>query len=269
MDSSGGVEIVVDPGRPSGRTLLADGVAQSYVDVADPRHLHFEYVRRMADVVDLAAPPGAPMDALHLGGGALTLPRYVGATRPGSAQLVVERDAGVVDLVRRDLPPPPPGVRVEVADARDAVADAPPARYDLVLADVYRAARMPGHVASVEFAAEAARVLRPDGILLVNVTDLPPLVFTRARVATLRAVFADVCVVADRRMLRGRRYGNVVLVAARRAGRLPVGRLAARVARDPVPGRVLHGPALDEFVAGARPAPDASLGVGAPGGTLP
>ncbi|MFI2667049.1 spermidine synthase [Micromonospora carbonacea] len=257
-----GPELVADPARRTGRILLAGGVAQSYVDVADPRHLHFEYVRRMAAVVDLAAPPGAAVDALHLGGGALTLPRYVGATRPGSVQQVVERDPAVVELVRRELPAPPPGVRVDVADARAAVEAAPAHGYDLVLTDVYRAARMPGHVASVEFAAEAARVLRPDGILLVNVTDLPPLVFTRARVATLRAAFADVCLLADRRMLRGRRYGNLVLAAARRPGRLPVGRLATRTARDPVPGQVLHGAALDRFVAGARPGTDTSLGVG-------
>nr|QLK00801.1 fused MFS/spermidine synthase [Micromonospora carbonacea] len=256
-----GLELVVDPSRRTGRTLLAGGVAQSYVDLADPRYLHFEYVRRMAAVVDLAAPPGTPVDALHLGGGALTLPRYVGATRPGSAQLVVERDAGVVELVRRELPPPPPGVRVEVADARDALTAAPAHGYDLVLTDVYQAARMPGHVASVEFAAEAARVLRPDGILLVNVTDLPPLVFTRARAATLRAVFADVCLLADRRMLRGRRYGNLVLAAARRPGRLPMGRLETRATRDSVPGRALHGPALDEFVGGAAPDTDAALGL--------
>ncbi|MER5705474.1 fused MFS/spermidine synthase [Micromonospora sp. NPDC002296] len=256
-----GPHLVVDPARRTGRTLLAGGVAQSYVDVADPRHLHFEYVRRMAAVVDLAAPPGAPVDALHLGGGALTLPRYVGATRPGSAQLVVERDPAVVELVRRELPAPGAGVRVVVADAREAVTAAPSGGYDLVLADVYRAARMPGHVASVEFAAEVARVLRPDGILLVNVTDLPPLVFTRSRVATLRAVYADVCLVADRRMLRGRRYGNVVLAAAGRACRLPADRLAARAARDPVPGQVLHGSTLDEFVGGARAGTDDSLGV--------
>ncbi|WP_320066217.1 fused MFS/spermidine synthase [Micromonospora sp. RTGN7] len=251
-----GPHLVADPARRTGRTLLAGGVAQSYVDVADPRHLHFEYVRRMAAVVDLAAPPGAPVDALHLGGGALTLPRYVGVTRPGSAQLVVERDPAVVELVRRELPAPPQGVRVVVADARDAVTAAPTAGYDLVLADVYQAARMPGHVATVEFAAEAARVLRPDGILLVNVTDLPPLAFTRARVATLCAVFTDVWLVADRRMLRGRRYGNVVLAAAHRPGRLPTGRLATRVARDPIPGQVLHGPPLTDFTANTTPTTD-------------
>ncbi|WP_341718742.1 fused MFS/spermidine synthase [Micromonospora sp. FIMYZ51] len=253
MEASDRLELAVDPSRPTGRTLLAGGVEQSYVDLADPRYLHFEYVRRMAAVVDLAAPTGDPLDVLHLGGGALTLPRYVAATRPGSTQLVVERDPAVVALVARELPALPAGVEVQVTDAREAVADAPADTYDLVLADIYRAARMPPHVATVSFAAEVARVLRPDGIYLVNVTDLPPLVVTRVQVATLRAVFADVCVVADRRMLRGRRYGNVVLAAALCPDRLPVARLAARARRDPLPGGVLHGAALDTFVAGAQP----------------
>ncbi|MEV0157255.1 fused MFS/spermidine synthase [Micromonospora sp. NPDC050686] len=257
-------ELVPDPRRRTGRTLLAGGVAQSYVDVADPRHLQFEYVRRMARLLDLAAPPGAPLAALHLGGGALTLPRYLAATRPGSVQTVVERDPRVVELVQRELPSLPAEVRVEVADARAAVTAAAPDRYDVVLADVYRAARMPPHVAAVEFVAEVARVLRPDGVYLVNVTDLPPLVFTRGQVATLRAVFGEVCLVADRRMLRARRYGNLVLAAAARPGRLPVSRLAGEVARDPVPGAVLHAAALDRFVAGARPATDAGLGTDLP-----
>ncbi|EEP75071.1 hypothetical protein MCAG_05398 [Micromonospora sp. ATCC 39149] len=250
------------PSRRTGRTLLAGGVASPTSTSPTPVTLQLRSTSAGWPPWSTSPHrPCTPVDALHLGGGALTLPRYVGATRPGSAQLVVERDAGVVELVRRELPPPPPGVRVEVADARDALTAAPAHGYDLVLTDVYQAARMPGHVASVEFAAEAARVLRPDGILLVNVTDLPPLVFTRARAATLRAVFADVCLLADRRMLRGRRYGNLVLAAARRPGRLPMGRLETRATRDSVPGRALHGPALDEFVGGAAPDTDAALGL--------
>ncbi|MFF5219432.1 spermidine synthase [Micromonospora sp. NPDC000442] len=260
MEADERLELAVDPARPTGRTLLAGGVEQSYVDVADPTYLHFEYVRRMAAVIDLAAPAGDPLEALHLGGGALTLPRYVAATRPGSAQLVVERDPAVVELVARALPPRPPGVEIQVADAQEAVAAAAAAAYDLVLADIYRAARMPPHVATVAFAAQVARALRPDGIYLVNVTDLPPLFFTRVQAATLRAVFADVCVVADRRMLRGRRYGNVVLAAAARPHRLPVARLVVRALRDSLPGGVLHGPALDTFVAGARPYTDTERG---------
>ncbi|MGC5031181.1 spermidine synthase [Micromonospora sp. DT229] len=250
------LELVVDPARPTGRTLLAGGVEQSYVDLEDPGYLHFEYVRRMAAVADLAVPGGQPLEVLHLGGGALTLPRYLAATRPGSIQTVIERDPAVVDLVARELPPTPAGIEVRVADAREAVVAAPTEAYDLVLADIYRAARMPPHVTTTAFAAEVARVLRPDGIYLVNVTDLPPLVLTRVQAATLRAVFAEVCVVADRRMLRGRRYGNVVLVAALRPDRLPLARLAVRALRDPLPGGLLHGPALDTFIAGARPRTD-------------
>ena len=93
------LELVADPVRRTGRTLLSAGVEQSYVDVADPRHLHFEYVRRIASAVEVAAPAGAPLSVLHLGGGALTLPRWLAATRPGSPQRVVERDAAVVELV--------------------------------------------------------------------------------------------------------------------------------------------------------------------------
>ncbi|QOC92119.1 spermidine synthase [Micromonospora craniellae] len=183
------LELVVDPARPTGRTLLAGGVEQSYV-------------------------------------------------------------------VTRDLPLRQPGVEIRVDDARQAVTETSADAYDLVFADIYRAARMPPHVATVAFAAEVARVLRPDGVYLVNVTDLPPLLLARVQAATLRAVFADVCVVADRRMLRGRRYGNLVLAAATRPGRLPVTRLTQRVRRDPLPGAVLHGPTLDAFVGGVRPRTD-------------
>ncbi|MEV4757812.1 fused MFS/spermidine synthase [Micromonospora sp. NPDC049559] len=250
------VELAPDPTRPGARTLYVDGVPQSYVDAADPTYLHFDYVRRMASVIDAAAPRSAPVRALHLGGGALTLPRYLAATRPGSTQVVVERDADLLDLVRRELPLPSEGLRVRVADAREAIEAEPPAGYDLLLADVFQAAQMPAHVASVEFAAQAARVLRPDGIYTVNLTDLPPLGHSRVQAATLRAVFPEVCLIAGRAMLRGRRYGNVVLAAAREPGRLPVARLTTRALRDPVPGVVLHGAALDRFVAGARPLRD-------------
>ncbi|MEU8179616.1 fused MFS/spermidine synthase [Micromonospora sp. NPDC049044] len=251
------LELVADPVRRTGRTLLSAGVEQSYVDVEDPRYLHFEYVRRIASAVRSAAPAGIPLSVLHLGGGALTVPRWLAATRPGSPQRVVEHDPAVVELVARELPPLPPQVRVEVADARESLTTTPAGCYDLVIADIYRAARMPPHVRTVEFAAEVARTLRPDGMFLVNVTDLPPLVATRVQVATVRAVFADVCVLGDRRMLRGRRYGNLVLAATSRPGGLPVGRLAVSAVRDPVPGGLLHGATLDTFVAGAQPRTDA------------
>jgi hypothetical protein len=253
----GTAALVPDRDRPDGWTLLVDGVAQSHVDLSDPTYLEFEYMRKLAAVADAAGPSGSPLRVLHLGGGALTMPRYVEATRPRSRQRVVERDAALIALVRRVLPlPRGADLRVRVADARAAVESTRDAVYDLVIADVYRGAQMPGTVSSIEFAEQVARVLRADGLYAVNIADMPPLAFSRIQAATLRAVFADVCVIAEAGTLRGRRYGNVVLAAATRPGGLPIERLAVAARRDPFPSRLLHDESLDRFIAGARPMTD-------------
>ena len=100
----GSAELVGDPDRPHGWTLLVDGTAQSHVDLDDPVHLEFEYIRRIGHLIDLCAPAYAPLRALHLGGGAWTLARYVAATRPGSTQTVVELDGPLAEFVGHRLP---------------------------------------------------------------------------------------------------------------------------------------------------------------------
>ena len=108
---SGVAELVADADRPRAWTLRVDGIPQSHVDLDDPEYLEFEYMRRLGHLADLAAPAGEPLRVLHLGGGGLTLARYVAATRPGSPQLAVDFDAELVDLVRRLLPLDQPGRR--------------------------------------------------------------------------------------------------------------------------------------------------------------
>jgi hypothetical protein len=254
----GTAELVPDPDLPGCWTLLVDGVPQSYVDTLDPTRLEFDYVRRLAWVLDAAAPPGEPVRVLHLGGGALTLPRYVAATRPGSVQRVVECDAALIDLVRRELPlPRGADLRVRHGDARAVVAAAAAARFDVVVTDVYRGARMPGEVTTVEFAAQVARVLKPGGLHAVNLTDRAPLAFTRGIMAALGAAFADTALIAEPGVLRGRRFGNLV-AAAVTGGGLPVAEITAAAAGEVFRPRVVHGAALVRFLAGARPVTDAA-----------
>ncbi|MFI7429518.1 spermidine synthase [Micromonospora sp. NPDC049836] len=253
---TGQAELVPDPDRPGSWTLLLDGAPQSHVDLTDPTHLEFEYVRRLAAAIDLVAPAGAALRVLHLGGGALTLPRYVQATRPGSTQRVSEVDGALVELVRRVLPwPADPRLRVRVADARATLTATREASYDLVVADVFAGARTPAHLTSAEYAAEVARVLRPGGSYLANIADGPPLRHARAQVATVRTVLPEACLVGDAAVLRGRRYGNLVLVASRVAP--PVPELTRRAAGDWFPGRVLAGAELDRFAGGAPVVRDA------------
>src|SRR4051794_7149124 len=118
--------VVADPERDTGRGLMLDTLRHSYVDLADPTYLQFEYVRAMAAVVEGTHPGSAPLSALHLGGGGLTLPRYLAATRPGTASLVLEVDPGVVAMDREQLGlTESDDLRVRVADARGGLADEP------------------------------------------------------------------------------------------------------------------------------------------------
>jgi spermidine synthase len=248
----GRAELVADTDRPLAWTLLLDGTAQSHVDLADPTHLEFEYVRRVAHLLDaLDPPPPDPLAVLHLGGGAWTLPRYVAATRPGASQQVVELDGPLVELVRTRLPADGLDLDVRVADARAALAATPAGTWDAVVLDVFAGARIPAHLTSVEFVRAVARALRPGGVYAANLADGPgapgrrALAFARGQVATAAAVFADVAVVAAPDLLHGRRFGNVVLVAGSGP---PLADVARRVAADPFPARVVPGPA---FAAGA------------------
>jgi spermidine synthase len=125
-----------------------------------------------------------------------------------------------------------------------------------VIADVFAGARTPAHLTSVEFLAAVHAVLTPAGIFAANIGDGPPLAHARARTASALAVFADVCVIADATVLRGRRFGNLVLAAS--DAFLPTADVTRRVAADPFPALLLAGTDLERFASGAKPITDAT-----------
>ncbi|WBO66135.1 spermidine synthase [Streptomyces camelliae] len=250
-------QLVPDPDRSRAWTLLIDGAPQSHVDLDDPAYLSFEYQRRLGHVIDLVAPPGKPVHAVHLGGGALTLARYVAATRPRSTQQVVERDASLVQLVRRELPLDPNArIRVRSVDARAGLGKVPDGWADLIIADVFSGARTPAHLTSTEFLDEVRRALQPSGVYAANLADGPPLAHLRGQIATAAARFAELALIADAAVLRGKRFGNAILVAS--DAPLPLAELTRRAASDPHPARLEHGKPLLDFTGGAVPVTDAA-----------
>ncbi|AEW94235.1 MULTISPECIES: spermidine synthase [Streptomycetaceae] len=257
-DVGGGTAALVpDPDRARAWSLTIDGAPQSHVDLDDPARLDFAYQRRLGHVVDLVAPPGRPLRVVHLGGGALTLPRYVAATRPRSTQQVLEIDAPLTELVRRELPLDPAWrIKVRPVDAREGLARLPEAHADLVIADVFHGARTPAHLTSGEFLDAVRRVLRPGGTYAANLTDGGRLAFLRSQAATVRGRFRHACLAADPAVLRGRRFGNALLLGSDEEPPYPA--LSRRIACDPHPGRLEHGRALADFTAGAQPVGDAT-----------
>ncbi|WP_329001142.1 fused MFS/spermidine synthase [Kribbella sp. NBC_00709] len=205
--------VVADPGREGGRTLYLDQLRHSYVDLDDPTYLEFEYIKNFAAAINGSWQGERPLDVLHVGGGGLTMPRYLTATRPGSKHQVYEIDPAVVELDKREL-----GVRtgpelaVTVQDGRLGVRSEATDSRDLVLMDAFSGQSVPWHLTTRELITDVRRVLRPDGIYLINVIDHGPVRFARAEVKTLQAVFPYVGLITR----TNGSGGNFVLVASDR-----------------------------------------------------
>lgn len=234
-----------DPFTDGSFVLSIGGAEQSHVNLADPDEIFYEYLRRIGHVVDLAAPWGEPISALHLGAGALTLARYIQATRPGSVQYAVELERELLDFVLQELPLPE-GTRLHtvVGDARAALAELPAElRFDVVILDIFSGPDAPEHIACTEFYLEAAARLTPRGVLVVNVGDEPGLTLVRSQVAALRRAMADVSAFAEAAMFTGRYPGNIILTGTQTPW--PAAWTAALTARGPHPAKVLSGVELD------------------------
>lgn len=255
---TGVVELRLDTDDPDGWFVDVNGVPSSYVHESDPTVLVYEYVQWIGDLLDELAEPEAPLAVLHLGGAGCTLARYVAATRPGSSQIVYEVDSALVELMREafDLRRRN-GVRLRAGDARAGVAELPGDSRDVVIRDAFDIANVPPHLTSTEFAADVARVLRPGGVYVANVADRAEQAQARAEAATLRQVFDQVAMVAEPGQLRGRRYGNVLLLASN--GGLPLDALTRRLASGVVRARVVYPDRVAELTAGTHPIHDQLL----------
>lgn len=205
-------EVVTDAERPSGRLLVLDRGHNSYVDLDDPTHLEFRYIRMMADLIDVEMPPG-PLDVLSIGGGGFTLPGYLAVTRPGTEHRVLEIDASLVEIGRRDL-----GFEDEaeviIDDARRSITQVTPGSVDVAVGDAFTGLTVPWHLTTVEFVEMVGDTLAPRGFYTVNVIDRPEARFARAEAATLGEVFDHVAVFAPEGYFTGARGGNYVLVGS-------------------------------------------------------
>lgn len=195
-------------------TVFLDDLPQSAVDLGDPALLAFEYVQHLALALDALA-PGGPLRVTHVGGGALTLPRWVHHTRPGSPQIVLEPDVPLTASVRRELPlPRGHRIRVRPVTGEEGLAALADASADVVVLDAFVGGRVPAALTTLEWLGDARRVLGPGGLFLANVTDEPGMRYVARVAAGAQEAFGHATVVGLHEVLKGRRFGNLVLVAS-------------------------------------------------------
>ncbi|KRC63052.1 hypothetical protein ASE14_04515 [Agromyces sp. Root81] len=249
-------ELQPDRGTNGGYSLVIDDVTQSHVNPDDPRDLQLPYVRRIAAV--LATVPGEAPAVLHLGAGALTIPRYVHAMHPMSRQRVVELHADLLAFVTRHLPLPADApIELAIGDARaeaQRLAGEGDDQWDIVLVDVFAGGAVPRHVTTVEFFAELASLLSPGGVLIVNCLNGAEPQVTGDTLAAVLELLPDVLVVGSEAVLARVAAGNTIIVASRHP--LDPESVAHWLATDPISvatgATVVDGPALEELAGRVR-----------------
>lgn len=225
--SEGELSVERDPQRPTGRLLRQKDMDASYVDLADPRHLEFDYLR-WARLV-LRALRGQRV--LHVGGAACTLARALLAEAPRSRQEVFEIDERVLEIARTHLGlRRQPGLKVRVADGRFALETRDDNSADAIVIDAFIGARVPRHLVTAEALENCARIAPAT---VVNVVDTAGWRDARAIAAGLADAYPDVGALGS----GSRRGGNLVLFGVIEAP--PLQRLEGAAAADPSPARLM------------------------------
>jgi len=259
---TGDCELIADQDNSNGWLLKINGVMSSHIDLADPLFLDFEYMRWMAALIESRWPPasgqGGPKDSgphrlrgLHLGGGACSLARYFHAAYPDARQVVVELDGKLAEYVRGwfDLPKAPL-LRIRVGEAREVTETLTPDTRDFIIRDVFAGALTPRPLTTAEFNEHIRRVLAPGGLYVVNSGDAPDLKNAREDAATIAAAFEHTLIIADPAMLKGRRYGNMVMAGSD----TPLDgdpKLARRLLGGAVPAHIWNDAQVRAFAAGS------------------
>lgn len=251
---TGDCELVADPDNSNGWLLKINGVMSSHIDVAEPLFLDFEYMRWIAALVESKWPPESKpkLRALHLGGGACSLARYFHAAYPDARQVVVELDGKLAEYVRGwfDLPKAPL-LRIRVGEAREVTESLTPDTRDLIIRDVFAGAFTPRALTTREFNDHAQRVLAPGGLYIANSGDAPDLKNAREDAATIADTFEHTMIIADPAMLKGRRYGNMIMAGSHeRFGDDP--QLARKLLGGAVPAHIWDDARVRAFAVGGQ-----------------
>ena len=153
--------------------LVLDHLVHSYTDLNDPLYLEYEYIRIYEEMVRWQASKRKSFKTLFLGGGGYTFPRFIEAKYPRAEIDVVEIDPEITRVAKNYLGiSDDTRIRTFNEDGRWFVMNCKGrGGYDFIFGDAFNDLSVPYHLTTKEFAMQLKRLLKPDGLLLVNVID--------------------------------------------------------------------------------------------------
>jgi spermidine synthase len=190
------------------RVLILDRLVHSYSSLNDPTKLVYGYEKVYSELAAYQAqqkaralspegnstqPSKADLNALFVGGGGYTFPRYMEALYPDSEIHVIEIDPGVTEIaydmlgLNRDTE-----IVTYNEDARMFLDREPTGTHDLIFGDAFNDYSVPYHLTTQEFNDRVHAWLAEDGLYVVNIIDGPWGRFLRAYTHTLRQTFRHV-----------------------------------------------------------------------------
>ena len=200
------------------RILYLDALLHSYVDIEDPLFLHYSYEKVFGDVATSVAYRNPNMNALFIGGGGYTMPRFLEVMFPDSSVEVVEIDPEVTKVATEYLALPP-NTRIVTygEDARTKLQELPKGQYEFIVGDAFNDVSVPYHLTTLEFNEMVFELLDEDGLYAINIVDkMHSGRFLRSVVATLQQTFPHVYIMRDNKQWDSDSRYTFVVTASRR-----------------------------------------------------
>lgn len=236
-------------------SIVVGGTEQTRIDTANPARLEFEYMQQMDAVVRAAWPEPHPLKVAHVGGCGCALAWAWEERRPNSRQLAIEVDPWIAEQARVWFPlPRKPQLRIRVADGREAL-ESSQAAFDVIVRDAFIDAMVPAHMQTLEWSRLVKSRLGAQGLYLANAahgkgTDARP------DIAAVQAVFSHILIIGDSKVIKGARWGNLLIAAWQDDELLDRDEVDRQLRRLPLPARVLKSSDLSRWLGGAKPVGD-------------
>jgi len=167
--------------QPGVRSMVLDKLTHSRVDLNRPDRLLYAYEWIYDAVLRAHFGSDKPLDALVIGGGGFTFPRYLEVTRPDSRIDVAEIDPAVTEAAYEAFGlPRDTSMQIYNMDARNFVTDRLSSMsesgddegYDVIFGDSINDFAVPYHLTTVEFVEDIRALLKPEGLYMLNLIDV-------------------------------------------------------------------------------------------------